>query len=160
MNRFMHAAVGAASLVAVAGCTKPGPAAVDTAADQAAVSAIGEAWFKGYDAGDTEGVVALYAEDGVLSPPGAPSARGRAAIREFLTKDIAGTIEGGYQLTRGSAIEIGVSGDLAWDWDTFTVTDKSGATVDTGKYVTLYAKQGGKWVIIRDIWSSDAAPPS
>jgi len=48
-----------------------------------------------------------------------------------------------------------VSGDLGWEWGTFTVTNKSGATVDKGKYVTVCAKKDGKWLIIRDIWNSD-----
>jgi len=34
----------------------------------------------------------------------------------------------------------------------------SGATVDTGKYVTVYGRQGSKWVIIRDTWNSDSPP--
>jgi len=54
--------------------------------------------------------------------------------------------------------EVGVSGDLAWIWNTFTVTDKAGATVDAGKYLTLAERKDGKWHIIRDIWNSDNSP--
>jgi ketosteroid isomerase-like protein len=59
-----------------------------------------------------------------------------------------------------SRADAGVSGDLAWEWNTFSVTDKAGATVDTGKYVTVYGRRDGKWRIIRDIWNSDAPPPA
>jgi hypothetical protein len=48
--------------------------------------------------------------------------------------------------------------DLAWEWNTFAVTDNSGKTVDAGKYVTVYRKKDGKWLIIRDIWNSDNPP--
>ena len=63
--------------------------AADTAADEAAVRALNPSWFKAYNAGDIAGVAALYADDAVLCIPGAPAARGKAAIREALDKDRA-----------------------------------------------------------------------
>jgi uncharacterized protein (TIGR02246 family) len=114
-------------------------------------------WFKAYNADDADGVTALYSEDAVLNIPGAPAARGRAAIHEAFVKDIAAAAAGGLTDKQGAG-EFGVSGDLGWEWNTYTVTDKSGATVDTGKYVTVYEKKNGKWFIIRDIWNSDTPP--
>jgi ketosteroid isomerase-like protein len=52
--------------------------------------------------------------------------------------------------------DVGVSGDLAWQSGTFKITDKSGAVVDTGKYITLFQRKNGRWMIIRDTWNSDA----
>jgi ketosteroid isomerase-like protein len=49
-----------------------------------------------------EGVAALYAADAVLNIPGAPPARGSAAVREALAKDIEGSSKGGFTLTRGN----------------------------------------------------------
>ena len=132
-------------------------AAVDTA-DEAAVRTVGAAWFTAYKAGDADGVAALYADDAVLNAPGVAPARGRAPIREALAKDIASSSEGGITLTPAPKSEVGVSGDLAWEWNTFTATDKAGATVDVGKYVTVFERKDGKWLIIRDIWNSDNAP--
>jgi uncharacterized protein (TIGR02246 family) len=125
------------------------------AADETAVRSINPAWFKAYNAGDVNTIVALYAEDAVVNAPGAAAARGQAAIREFFTKDVAGSRAVGVSLNGSSVTDVGVSGDLGWEWGTFTVTDKSGATVDRGKYVTVYARKDGKWHIIRDIWNSD-----
>ncbi len=134
-------------------CSKQTP---DTrAADEAAIRSISPNWFKAYNAGDVNGVVALYAEDAVVNAPNAPAARGHDAIREFLTKDIAGSRAAGITLIAGPTTDAAVSGDLGWEWGTFTVTDKSGATVDRGKYVTVYGRKDGKWQIIRDIWNSD-----
>ena len=125
------------------------------AADEAAIRTINPAWFKAYNAGDANSIVALYAEDAVVNAPGAPAARGQAAIRELFKKDVAVSTAAGMTLTAGSTTDAGVSGDLGWEWGTFTVTDKSGTTVDRGKYVTVYARREGKWLIIRDIWNSD-----
>jgi uncharacterized protein (TIGR02246 family) len=133
-------------------------AMADPAADEAAIRTLGTTWFTAYNAGNADSVAALYAEDGVISAPGAPPARGAAAIREFLTKDIAGAKEGGLTLTPATTSEIGASGDLGWEWNTFKVTDKSGKTVDTGKYVTVFGRKNGKWLILRDIWNSDNPP--
>lgn len=151
-------AIVAVSLVAMAGCVKSAPPAADTAADEAAIRAINPTWFKAYNAGDADAITALYADDAVLSIPGAPAARGTAEIREAYAKDTAGAMAAGVTNVQGTSPEFGVSGDLGWEWNTFTITDKSGAQVDSGKYVTVYGKKDGKWLIVRDIWNSDTPP--
>jgi uncharacterized protein (TIGR02246 family) len=161
VHQLKKAAVLAAGLLALAGCGQKAPPAPDAAADEAAIRAINPAWFEAYNGGNVDGVVALYADDAVLSIPGAPPSRGIAAIREAYVKDMAAMAAAGLKNNQGPAPEFGVSGDLGWEWNTFSVTDAAGATVDTGKYVTVYGRRDGKWMIIRDIWNSDtpvAAP--
>ena len=48
-----------------------------------------------------------------------------------------------------------VSGDMGSEWNTFTMTDKSGKTVAAGKYITVFARKDGKWLISHDIWNLD-----
>ena len=158
MSRFKHGLLVAAVILAVVGCAQSAPPAADTAADEAAIRAADSTWFAAYNAGDVDGVAALYADDAVVSVPGAPPARGSAAIREALARDMEGTSKGGFTLTPSATPETGASGDLGYIWNTFKVTDKSGATVDAGKYLTLAARKDGKWRIIRDIWNSDSPP--
>ena len=135
-------------------CTQKAP---DTrAADEATIRGVNPAWFKAYNAGDVNSLVALYAEDAVVSPPGDAAARGHNAIRELFTKETAASTAAGITLKGGPSTDVGVSKDLGWEWGTFTVTDKKGATVDAGKYVTVLGKKDGKWLILRDIWNSDA----
>jgi uncharacterized protein (TIGR02246 family) len=162
MNRFINAC----SLILLVACGSTGAvpaggATADAAADEAALRAADSTWFAAYNAGDAAAVAALYADDAVISAPGSPPARGSAAVREALAKDIANTSGGGFTLVPSPTAEVGVSGDLGWIWNTFTVKDKSGATVDAGKYLTLTGRKDGKWRIIRDIWNSDdpTAPP-
>ncbi len=159
MSRFGNAVVLAVSFLLLNGCTQTAPPA-NTAADEAAIRAINPIWFKAYTAGDVEGVVALYADDAVFSGPGAPAARGPAAIREYFKKDIAESAVAGITFKAGPKTDVGVSGDLGWEWGTFTVLDKSGATVDVGKYVSIFRRKDGKWQIIRDIYNSDTPPPA
>src|ERR1700730_15601193 len=155
MINFRKLVVLAASLAALVACAKTTPPAPDTAADEPAIRVAHIAWYKAYNAGDGAAVAALYAEDAVLSAPGAPAARGNAAIRESYVKDLAAFGAAGLAFVDGPTSDVGESGDLAWQWGTFKVTDKSGAAVEAGKYLTVFQRKNGKWMIIRDTWNSD-----
>jgi len=87
MNNLGKLAVVMASFAALAACARTSPP--DTAADQAAIRAVGTSWYKAYNGGDGAAVAALYAEDAVLSAPHVPAARGAASIREYFLKDAA-----------------------------------------------------------------------
>ena len=138
-------------------CNQQQKSTPDTrAADEESIRAVNPSWFKAYNAGDVNSIVALYAEDAVVSPPGASPAHGHSAIREYLNKDVAASSGAGTTLNGAATTDVGVSGDLGWEWGTFTVKDKSGTTVDNGKYLTVYEKRNGKWLIIRDIWNTDS----
>ena len=138
----------AASTVASAG---------GSSAAEAAFRAGTAEWMAAYNAGDVDRIVALYVEDAVVMPPDAPPATGHAAIREFLTKDIASSKAAGITLAEVASVA-GASGDLGWHSGTFAVVDGAGKTVGTGKYSEVWQKQHGKWLIIRDIWNNDAPP--
>jgi uncharacterized protein (TIGR02246 family) len=140
------------------GATAGESASADVAADEAAVRAADSAWFTAHNAGDADAVAALYADDAVVSVPGAPPARGSDAVRAVIAKDVAEMKAGGFTLAASPTPDLAASGDLAWIWNTFTVKDKAGATVDAGKYLTLLARRDGQWRIIRDIWNSDKGP--
>ncbi len=156
MTSFKKLMVLAMSVAALAACTKSMAPAADTAADKTAIDAVEAAWYKAYNAGDGAAVTVLYAEDGVLNAPGTPALRGKASIGEFYAKDAAAFATAGLSEGDGPTSEVGVSGDLAWRWGTYKVVGKSGATVDTGKYITVFQRKDGKWMIFRDTWNSDA----
>ena len=132
-------------------------AASGASADEAAVRAQTTSWVKAYNGGDAKAVAALYAEDATLLPPGAPGASGRAAILEFITKDIAGSKAAGAVFIVDPKTDVGVSGNMGWESGTYKVTAK-GAVVETGKFLSVYRKKDGKWLYIRDTWNADAPP--
>ncbi len=155
MNLVKNAGTLVAGLVVFAVFAPMAVAADNVAATLRANTA---AWAKAYNAGNADAVVALYADDAVIMPPGAPLARGHAAIKQYLVKDIASAQAAGVTLVMSAGDEAGTTGNLAWHSGTYSVTDKAGKTVDTGKYMDVSRKTGGKWHIIRDIWNSDTPP--
>src|SRR5712691_7980672 len=78
MTRFKSLSWLAAGLVALLGFANAAPPAAG--ADEAAIRAQSLSWAKAYNGGDAKGVAALYADDALLLPPGAPGVRGRASI--------------------------------------------------------------------------------
>jgi len=134
--------------------------AADPASDVAALHAAAVAWAKAYDRGNVDGVAALYDEHAVLLPPGAPAASGRAAIRAFFAADILESAKIGARFTLAPNPAGGVSGDMGWSSGTYTVKDKAGKVLDTGKYLSVSKRVGGKWLYVRDTWNSDAPTPA
>jgi uncharacterized protein (TIGR02246 family) len=156
--RTLKLLVAVGTVVALGACTAA-PAPVDTAADEAAVKAATATWLESYNAGDVEKIVALYAEDAVLMPPHAPVARGHSEIRAFLTADTAAAKAAGVKLVPGPSTA-GVAGDTGWESGSFTITDASGATVDSGSYLSVSHRSNGKWLLYRDTYNSDRALPA
>ena len=155
MSVLRNAALRATALFVLTACA---PKAPDTTADAATLKAEAPVWFQLYNAGDADGVAALYAEDGVVLAPGAPAVVGRAAIRDFIASKSATYKAAGLTSTGDEVTDVGVAGDMAWITGTFSVTDASRATVHKGKYVAIYRRANGKWAIIRDTWNSDMPP--
>jgi uncharacterized protein (TIGR02246 family) len=132
---------------------------VDTAAEEATLKAMTVAWLDAYNAGDVEKIVAMYTDDAVLMPPHAPVANGHAGIRSFLATDTAAAKAAGVKLIPGTATA-GVLGDMGWESGSYTITDASGATVDSGSYLSVARKSDGKWLLIRDTYNSDRPLPA
>src|SRR6476660_8817503 len=93
-------------------------------AEEGAIRAQTANWAKAYNGGDAKSVAALYAEDALLLPPGASGVRGRAAILEFFTKDIAGSKAAGAVFVVDPKTDVGVSGNMGWESGTYKVNVK------------------------------------
>ena len=132
--------------------------AADSAKEVAALQAADQNWAKAYNAGNADAVAALYDEEAVLLPPGAPGVNGRTAIKAFFVKDTAESQKAGITFTLGAKPAGGVSGDMGWQSGVYVVKDKTGKVLETGKYLSVSMKKGGKWLYVRDTWNADGTP--
>lgn len=140
------------AMISTAGCTQspaPEPFPQDVA----------DSWVAQFAVHDAAGLAALYTEDGQLLPPDGEVVSGRAAIQEFVAKN---------NPPDGPTFEFAtnetlVFGDYAHRQGSFTVKAPDGSALESGKFIQLWKKVDGKWLIHRDMWSRNApaaAPPA
>jgi uncharacterized protein (TIGR02246 family) len=147
-------------LLPVLAACQPAAPTVDTAAEEQAIRAQVAALNTALAAYDSIAIAAMYAQDAALLPPNQERLEGTAAIQQFFA---------GMQQVNASmviaptVVVVAASGDIAMEegtW-TFTMPMADGSTfTDNGKYLAAWKKIDGTWLMERDIWNSDNAPPS
>lgn len=101
--------------------------------------------------GDAAGIGELYTQDGQVMPPNSPPATGRADIRAFWqTLWDSGVRE--ITLNEG---DIEGCSDMAAEVSTFELVGKDGKTIDRGKYIVIWKREGSDWKLHRDLFNSD-----
>ena len=132
-----------------------GSAAVDTGADEKAISGQVDRWLQLVKAKDAAAIAGLYTEDGTVMPPNGPIGKGRDAIQKTWASMMATP---GFDLTfTPEQIIVSSSGDIALDRGTYklAIAPRGKAESDTGKYVVVWRKIGGEWKAAADIFNSD-----
>ena len=129
--------------------------------DVDAIKQLAEDWRAGWLAGDTDALLALYADDPVLMPWGQPTVFGKNAIRTLYQ-----SVFKEYAINNQTKLmDVEASGDLGYFWCMYTLvaTPKAGgkALEEEGKSVFIVKrKPGGAWKIARLIDNSDRASTS
>ncbi|MBW2463098.1 MAG: DUF4440 domain-containing protein [Deltaproteobacteria bacterium] len=131
----------------------PASAADDAAAGIAATNLAFETQL---GAGSGTGLAALYTANGQLMPPSSDFVTGTEAIAAAWQAVIDSGIAGGDLET----LEIEAHGDTATEVGTFQLRDAAGKTVDHGKFIVIWKKDGDSWKLHRDIFNSSMAPPA
>jgi uncharacterized protein (TIGR02246 family) len=140
-----------AAILTVTTTTAVGAQASDARAAIEAATAKFSAAFK---AGNAADMAAFYADDAVLLPPNSQVVRGRPAIQK-LWQDF---IDSGAKELALTTTDVEAAGMLASETGTARVKDAAGKILDEAKYVVVWKQVGGKWMIYRDIWNSNAPP--
>ncbi|MGE5625133.1 MAG: YybH family protein [Bacillota bacterium] len=143
--------------VVLSGAAAAGVWAADPAADVSALQILEQSWVHAHNAGDADAITALYADDATLMAPGAPGASGKDAIHKFYVTELAESQHSGYIMNITGTPEGGVSGDWGWLSGAYSVIDKAGHAVGSGKFLSVFKLVDGKWCYVRDLWSSDGA---
>jgi ketosteroid isomerase-like protein len=109
-------------------------------------------WQKLYNSGDFDALAAQYTEDATRMPYQAPKVQGRAAIAEMnRTFHDAGAVKIELELVGSES-----SGGMGWAQGTYHLMDSNGETFQKGKWMNVSKKVGKEWLILADIWNTDA----
>jgi uncharacterized protein (TIGR02246 family) len=108
------------------------------------------------NASDVDRVLGVWADDGVLMPPGHPSVHGGTALREYFSKLFLMT-RFTFEFTSS---EIDLIADVAIERLNYRVTISQSIgqekIEDVGKGLHVYRRQlDGRWKLVLDIWNSD-----
>lgn len=105
-----------------------------------------------FNKGDAAAIGQLYIENATALPPGAPMAKGRAAIQAFWQ----GAIQSGLKNAALKALQVDQFGSAAREIGEFSLdapnAQKQLVHVE-GKYVVLWRRTGGSWKLDTDIWN-------
>jgi uncharacterized protein (TIGR02246 family) len=147
-NRLSSLRNVAAALLLALAAPAVAPAADDV---RSTIEAAGKQFVADFLKGDAAALAGYYAEDAMVLPPNADFVKGRAAIQAFWQAFVGG----GYKHFALATLEVGASGDLAYEVGTYEVGMTPGGVEDRGKFLVVWKKAGGKWWIYRDMFSSN-----
>lgn len=156
MRLVLYAAILTLAATASLGCEAGGRASAFSAADEAAIRQASADFTAATLAKDRDALDAIYTDDAVVMPPGAPTRVGRSEFSDL----VAPLTITDFEL---KTIEIEGRGDLAYARHTYAWTVRIGdgdPMPDRGKALTIWRRQpDGRWLLSRDIWNSDFPAP-
>jgi uncharacterized protein (TIGR02246 family) len=106
--------------------------------------------------GDGAAMAALYAADSQVMPAGSDPIRGTEAIQKFWQ----GALNSGVGIVGLKTLEVFGHGPTATEVGQYELRDKAGKVIDHGKYIVVWRHEAGKWKLVRDMFSTNVAPPS
>jgi uncharacterized protein (TIGR02246 family) len=133
-------------------CLLLGTAASASAQTTAAIQALNDKWDAAFNKGDAAAIAAMYAPDATVLPPGGDMIKGRDGIQKFW----GGAVQqlGDAKLTTVDVLPLGSA--AAREIGTFSFKTKGATPQDmTGKYVVVWRRIGGKWLLATDIWNAN-----
>ena len=105
--------------------------------------------------GDGAALAALYAPEGQVMPAGSDPIRGAQAIQKFWQ----GALDSGVAAIGLKTIDVFGRGPTATEVGEYELRDKAGKVLDHGKYIVVWQRADGKWKLLRDMFSTNVAPP-
>ncbi len=99
-------------------------------------------------------LAALYAADGQVMPAGSEPVKGREAIQKFWQ----GAIDSGVAAVELKTLEVFGRSPTVTEVGQYELRDAAGKVLDHGKYIVVWRLESGNWRLLRDMFSTSAAP--
>ena len=113
------------------------------------------------NAGDADAWAGCFAADAVQMPPNQPANVGIDAIRGW-SRGFLGAFSAEFSLAPTEVEPAGPDWVIERGAYEITLSPKRGegdSLRDRGKYVTVYRREGERWLMAQDIWNSDLPLP-
>jgi len=117
---------------------------------RAAIEAQNAAFGEAVRRADADRLAALYTRDALVVAPGAPIARGTAAIAAFWKAGLEGVKD-----ARLVSTAVEDLGDTAIEDGNAELRTADGATA-RARYLVVWKREAGVWKLHRDIWNSES----
>jgi ketosteroid isomerase-like protein len=117
------------------------------------IQGVENSWAEAINTKNLDALMALYGEGAVSMPPGAPSLSGKEAIRKHQEMELAGKRP--FASIVFETQDVYAQGNVVTEVGKTMFKDSTGAVTTAGKYVSVYEKQNGKYVCIREIYNDD-----
>ena len=170
MKRYRKSLFGLAALVLVAACAQqetaevkedaaPKVEKVDRAALEAAIDGIEAGYVAAYNAGDAAGIAALFANDGVQSPPLMPQLD-KAGVEAMYAAQFEGMEAQQLEVMREGYVTDGKQ-TVSWGGFRVVMTPAGGEPVEaTGRYGVVNRQDpDGTWKIVGHMFNYEVPPP-
>jgi uncharacterized protein (TIGR02246 family) len=131
-------------------------APLSAASPREAISAANARFMEAFRAGDAAGVAACYTADAQIMPPNSDVITGTDAIAGFWGTVMAAGIAG----ARLETMEVEAQGDVATEVGRYALSGADGGSIDAGKYLVVWHRDGGAWKLHRDIWNTSRPAPT
>jgi uncharacterized protein (TIGR02246 family) len=105
-----------------------------------------------FSKGDGAALASLYTAEGQVLPANSPPIRGREAVRKFWQ----GAIDSGIATVTLKTVEVYGHGATATEVGEYELHDKGGKVLDQGKYIVIWRHTGAKWMLMRDMFSTNS----
>jgi uncharacterized protein (TIGR02246 family) len=107
-------------------------------------------------AGDVDGYISLFTDDGVVMPPNAEIVKGKEAVLSIAQSRFGSYKEMGLEEVT-TPDEIHIFGDWAFDLGITSYKTHANPTIQTNKYIRIWRKQSdNSWKLARVIWNSNS----
>jgi uncharacterized protein (TIGR02246 family) len=125
----------------------------DMAKVKAEIQALENAWAVASNAKDVTTISGFYADDAVSMPANKSIIVGKAAIE----KDIKADLEKrkADNVVSYETTEVFGTENLVTEFGKTSTKDATGKVTYTGKYMALWEKRNGKWLVIRELYNDD-----
>jgi uncharacterized protein (TIGR02246 family) len=153
MNSGRRNAFGAAASLFLLGCVIQ-PAKADSV--RSSIEAANAQFSAAAAKGDGAGLAALYSADAQVMPAGSEPIKGTAAIQKFWQ----GALDSGIANVDLKTVDVFGQGSTAAEVGQYALRDRTGKVLDHGKYIVLWRLEGGKWKLLRDMFSTNVPPPA